>query len=375
MNSDLQDEITALIKPWRESEDEPPFSHRELIAMALVFHDEPLTPQKIMQWIASKFSYYGDAVAAGCWAHCTAMLEIESNDDDDMVASAETFVRDLVQTFLNYDLPVTKIPKKGGDDGNSSYKMSTAAAQITLQRLIPGKTKGTFPFLRLPAELRTAIYEMVLGYPHELDAETNSEHVVLQASTREPSTFSFKAWEDIDGEELQLPSPGGILTLLLANKQIAEEATSCFYRLNTFYCYSNEEMLEILQRLAPSRRQHLEHLAFDYVSCNAQSGYELFELLATLPNLRKLDIRIDEDELFAQRITPRGSYFTAPTIPGLGTLAKLGRGVDVQLAGNCPTVTAHFKAMVENPSQLVDVTPKKRKQPARTAKARKKRST
>ena len=185
------------------------------------------------------------------------------------------------------------------------------------------------------------------------------------------SELSFERPGEVD-HGLKLSSPGCLLALLRVNKQIADEATSCFYRINTFYGEYTGMLLGALQSLAPSRRQHITHLAFDYTPQCSDKFYELYPLLLNLTNLGKLDVRMDESTWFRHRISRRGQYYTAPTIPGIEELAGMGERFNVRLRGNCPNITAHFEAKRRELWNLDGLVPEKRKQPARKSKPRKK---
>jgi hypothetical protein len=191
------------------------------------------------------------------------------------------------------------------------------------------------------------------------------------------SNLSTIPWlDDIDAEDsLGVHQLSTSLNLLSVNKQMFVEAVHCLYSINVFFSSSATDLGTMLLNLAPSRREHLTHLAFNYEPFPGRGRLELFEVLATLQNLRKLDFRMDESRWFRRRKSPRGHYFTAPTTPGIEILAGIGTRVDVQLTGNCPTIAGHLKARVEELKQLGDLTSKKRKQPARTTKAKKRRST
>jgi hypothetical protein len=295
-DGEYHDEIQALIDPWRHVDEMPPFSWEELIALALTLHKKPLTSQSIMKWITSTFDFYHNMAFEALWAQHTG-------DADDK----EGILQDFFDALNSLDLPVTT----SGDHEDANgvlYQMSTAAIQWVLSHEIAEKRNGTFPFLRLPAELRTCIYDMVLSYlrsglnPQGGRSSTGRRSTYFVAATRDVTQkFTFGLWYDND-PELQVSPPSQILALLRVNKQIFAEASACFYRINIFYCGDSETTLDTLKSLVPSRRQHLRHLTFFYDPRNSASGNELFELLVSLPNLRKLDIHLDERRLFRSRV-------------------------------------------------------------------------
>ena len=161
--TDLPDEITALIEPWLKSEEEPPFSYRELITMAFALKKEPMTLEDVVQWAAFTFKYYSNIMCAYC---LTDTIGTRNNGLPD---GAKSFVTGLMETFdEDFELPVTKVFNKDCDDDDSKrctlFEVSSAAVRMVLRHHIPEKIRGTFPFLQLPAELRATIYEMVFRY-------------------------------------------------------------------------------------------------------------------------------------------------------------------------------------------------------------------
>lgn len=381
--SSLQREIEELIRPWRNSEKHPGFSYEELIAIALVLHDEPMTRESIMTWIMKTFGYYQEMAAATFWAHFGEYngncFSTKPPDDSD------EFFDVFNDTFSKFELPVTEITRFcPDDDQNDTYEISTAAARISLERLLAGRTKGKFPFLRLPAELRMTIYELVLGYPRsglQPVRPSYNRAMYFSVATREfLPTFSSELWESSD-LELKVADHESITQILLVNKQIYEEAVSCFYQINTFVFFRITELIHHMTYLAPTRRQHIRHIVLHHSPYDdLKLVMNCFKWLESLSGLRKLDIDIDERLWFSTRKSPRAQQsFTASTIPGFEVLPKLSKTVKIEFAGNCEAISSYWKAEMAKDEQTPEPGTKKRKrtegerkQPARPAKSRKK---
>jgi hypothetical protein len=86
-----------------------------------------------------------------------------------------------------------------------------------------------------------------------------------------------------------------VLNLLLVNKQIFEEAFTCFSRLNLFYFTTCDAAYSFLNGLPSYRRQQISQIAIHYSRSDTGYGTQVINYLASLPNLRKLYINIDED--------------------------------------------------------------------------------
>jgi hypothetical protein len=55
---ELQTQVRMTIKPWKMSDQEPPFSPGVLIAMALIISDGTMKEGEIIDWIEQTFKYY-----------------------------------------------------------------------------------------------------------------------------------------------------------------------------------------------------------------------------------------------------------------------------------------------------------------------------
>ena len=51
-------DIEAALAPHRSSHEKPPFTTEQLVAIALLLHDGPMTHGEIFNWINSSFAWY-----------------------------------------------------------------------------------------------------------------------------------------------------------------------------------------------------------------------------------------------------------------------------------------------------------------------------
>jgi hypothetical protein len=62
-----REELEDIISPWRSSTVKPPFTHEQLIAMALISCNGALTAEQIFVWITKTFSFYLMQTIKGAW--------------------------------------------------------------------------------------------------------------------------------------------------------------------------------------------------------------------------------------------------------------------------------------------------------------------
>jgi hypothetical protein len=248
-----------------------------------------MTIEDLVDWLWNTFKHYS--------------LSIKRQGDDILYAATlprKKFLIDEVRKASRaFSLPAI-ISQAPLPIRRPVLEISMPAAQIYLQRALKLEPTGTFPFLRLPPELRDVIYHMMFRFPPsgiELTCVGNERNRVLRAVTKDTvATFSADKWMScVDW------SPFGLykepiqqtLSLLLVNKQIFKEAFSHFYRENVFYFASVDNLGDVLRSLPRYRRQHLTQIAFRFEAYHSPLATRVFRYLASLPNLRKLYIEFD----------------------------------------------------------------------------------
>ena len=357
--TDLRAEIKALIEPWADSVEEPPFRQKQLIMMALALHEQPLRSRQILEWMVSTFDYYKATVCAAFWEEFHPLGNrsppalTESNDE-------KTFMAEQYMALQDYDFPI--IETSDDDTRESYWSTTTATARIYLQELLATEPKGAFRFVDLPPELRTKIYEMALRYPpsglrftygryyHDPSAD-------IAALTRDFSVkFSMTRWTH-PSDTLTVCTLPNTLRLLLVNKQMFEEAVYCFYSVNSFWCPETQDFSQLLRALAPTRRQHLRHIAFHYTPFGMMSPpLDAFNILASLPQLKRLGIFLDESYcekkedgvyLFSEEKPDPRDDIENFNVPCLHILRKMRRRTEITFEGECSRIAACFKAETE----------------------------
>ena len=346
---ELQNEVKSVLKPWRNRKEEPPFTAGELITMALVMrrHNEEMTFADILDWLGSTFAHYKNVVTAQGFAGADISLLVRK------AAVGSDVDRALHQFNLPAIVAKTPLPIR-----QAICKVSVPAAHIYLQHALNTQRQGTFPFLRLPAEIRGAIYGMVLLYPRSgllIGPKGGSTRQKVGMISKDFSAqFSFTEWNAPESWRYCATYEAWIedlLALLLVNKQIFKEAFSCFYRENTFVFNSVDDMGHYLRLLPRYRRQHITQIAFNYRGmggskvANAAMGY-----LGSLPNLQKLYIDFAESLLERLWPTPRAEREFIAKFPGISKLKTI-RGLDkIGFGEDCPILKSILEDEMRKPA-------------------------
>lgn len=373
--TELQPLVKATITPWQQSKEKPPFSYGELIAMALVMTDHPKGARDIMFWVIQHFKYYNKLACYVFTSNRSDDYGTNRSQPKDIEASDFSFK--FYRTLLNFRLPLHTtcyISQKSPE-----WTIAPAEARVYLQNALGWKPSGVFPFFRLPAELRTIIYELVFAYPSvglyrgTLQGNINGKNFMLRSRDfSEPVSFAeregghdqcFRMCHVIDTE-----SVSEILSPILTNKQMFQEASHIFYSINTFFFGSVEDILIHIEHLPESRRQHFGHIAFTYNddrSYDKHAAPRAFKLLADIPNLRKVSINLNEAKLASRYLHQPEENYDVTKIPGFSVLRKI-RGLEaIEFVGDCPKVAAILKAQLTQPAKVgadkVGLKPKKRK--------------
>lgn len=355
----LPDAIATLVEPCTQSTTEkPPFTPGQLIVMALAVHGEPLTSRQIIDWIVAVFPYYRKLVCAGFEEFYRDWSE-QNSEDPDQTSNAYTFGKDHDAELNSYELPITE--RKGK---SRFFSVTTSAARIYLQDILGAKPRGAFRFLDLPIELRLKIYKMALQFPssglmfkYNRLGSLPDRRSIFVLDRGSASSFSTILWlESHDAEDsLEVYQLKESLSLLSVNKQMFKEAVEWFYRNNVFFASSIFDLKSMLLNLAPSRHQHLRHIAFDAQQhVTMRQALDVLGLVALLPQLCRLTISLNQSHFKkAEDVRLRcfnedpHDDFEGFNIPGLHILRAMRQHTEIVFEGECEKISANFKAEVE----------------------------
>lgn len=217
------------------------------------------TQVRVQQWIMQHFGYYTNLALS-----CTSFAASESFGSRSGASRFESddFQRDCDMVYRRFEVPIKLI--RGSKQWLDKWSVTTAAARIFLQgRLGRGKKtqaqQQSFPFMRLPAELRNRIYELVLRFPEsgvcvklKADDRDGSFRIPARLSVMREEAKSFNevhmsdldaayfdhSWsaiaDDLPDGVLFCRPPAVCLALLQVSKEVFQEAMPVFYSTNNF---------------------------------------------------------------------------------------------------------------------------------------------
>ncbi|TKA23271.1 hypothetical protein B0A50_07328 [Salinomyces thailandicus] len=341
-------EIMAIIKPYRLSEDEPPFSLPELVVMAILCSEEySLERMYIRRWIKETFPYYAKPILN---AFITRLFpQMYEHYEEKALPGFQMAFR---TAFQQYEVPLRSDETTPGDmEEGIKYTVELAAGRIYLSRWLERERNGIFPFLKLAPELRNIIYKMVFTYPPggltvqytTIDRESRRSMQVcalerIDGKTEPPGqTWGEQHPEDRDVTDIRITSMGSALGLLSTSKQVHAEAAPLFYNLNPFYFAGIIPLNHVLaDPINASRMRHLREVRFDLDLCK-NSGYNFpaikvfipaMKALSSLPALRRLTVTLLNCRFLEIKTSARRElggrvkkYTRISQIPGFNDLA------------------------------------------------------
>ncbi|KAF2637061.1 hypothetical protein P280DRAFT_137576 [Massarina eburnea CBS 473.64] len=134
---------------------------------------------------------------------------------------------------------------------------------------------STFPFLKLPAEIRNMIYKLVLATDDEIEFQRAYEN-------REKGRFLIKRQRPhiITNNDINVK-------LLRVSKQIREEATVFLYSGNTFFFFSANTLPKFFSQYATHVRD-IRSITLNVCHCSQAALEKAFSYLAFADRLERL---------------------------------------------------------------------------------------
>ncbi|KAL9025396.1 MAG: hypothetical protein Q9196_005770 [Gyalolechia fulgens] len=170
------------------------------------------------------------------------------------------------------------------------------------------KSRSTFPFLRLPPELRMMVYQ---HHFHQKPDHRGGMYC-LSPKTCGVGQSVCRVAQVNDLVPLQ--------KLWLSCKTVYYEAMPIFFSTRKFEFDNIEHLGQFLATIGPYHRQHLTSIAFDYEksgSTEAFDVHEAFRLLGECPNLKRLSIHLPSHYIGRKKAS----------LAGLSTLLRI-RGIE-----------------------------------------------
>ena len=204
-----------------------------------------------------------------------------------------------------YDVSLVEAVDKDGQGRHTSaawYSVSAEAGRTFLRDRLEPERKGTLPFLKLPAELRNEIYELVFTFPkagfgwvYAYEPHSLWTRIILPNRIEEDDADLQNAYTNRSDYALAVyaPQTSNILRLLLTCRRIYKEAVPFFYRVNHFHFHNTETFGKAISRLAASRIPHLSSLSLILTVCHYTSLRKFvpaMKALTAIKSLRRLVI-------------------------------------------------------------------------------------
>ncbi|KAI7281143.1 hypothetical protein KC345_g4296 [Hortaea werneckii] len=366
----IQEEILTLIEPFDQSPRKPPFNEVEITVIAtLCSYPCALNRTDIFCWISRMFTYYDHQLIDTC-ARCLRNNSAAGEYLEELLESR------LGKSFERYDVPLRGIyPKAPYNEQSKFYTpvdftVKPTAGRMFLRRWLEPEQRGTFPFLKLPPELRNEVYKLLFRFPesgikiHSLgESGQEDDRVVMKVFSRidgDEDPFDHVSKVPINGVrwEMNMPPTSEVLAILVTNKQIFAEACPLFYNLNRFRFSSIRALHTVL--MDPTQTNRLQHIRSIQINLLRQSDHlhkfaPAMEALAThLTGLKKLEIRISADlwlrmnKRMQVKVGAGKEKFTGfEQIPGMKALASVASGVD-EVAYTDEVETGSFKDFLED---------------------------
>ncbi|KAI9790866.1 MAG: hypothetical protein M1835_000668 [Candelina submexicana] len=255
---------------------EPPYSYVELIGMAVIRSaNGRLTRKEICKWMFDSFQYFRDTTFAGCF-NSSSKRRYNRLDFDWLNIVEDTLGRydSLVtqNSVLNYFNELT-------------FSIRPELRATALQASQPILCDTTFPFLKLPPEIRNQIYRLVLVYPSMM---VSPQVAMPNLSGKRTGRRQFDIRCESRSQEGYIP-PQVALSLFSVSRQIYQESMPLFYHENHFYVWSGSDLQSFLIRIVLKRRSWIREMTIILQSSGPGS---VFKPLSECKRLTVLHLRL-----------------------------------------------------------------------------------
>lgn len=268
------------------------------------------------------------------------------------------------------EAPLLHHSRQPRDSSAQKYSIDLPAARIFLDKRLGKARAGFFDLLKLPAELRTAIYEYALSYPSP-EPGYNS------------NCFLAKPWLPETDEVnkgprflrfVRTPTLDKILTIVHVNKQVYQEALPVFFRGNKFDFNTTtlKQLTLMLTRsnstvspgrralcpLEPVRSHHVTHLRLHYKRGDLRViktlPPALTELLRAERLRRHLTVEVNENEwrdyrsLYASSRRREWDHTSLFVLPAVSELVQLAAKAEhFELKGEGKSIHEYLRSELE----------------------------
>lgn len=353
---DLNAEIKAIVKLHASRTRVPPFSSAELAVMAWVcckIDLEIVTEKQIFKWVVKKFRYYADLAAEDSYnlvsspkrRHRTRYLQVFYNN-----MASELFLHEVPMYPICVELDSDDDDVLLGLRDSQMYISTLVRARTFLRRALGNETREFRRFLDLPVEIRLMIYAEVFRYEGKIEFTNPMLHLPAPRRAIRNTSYSPQHVRDhtyaFDEDLCTLPAErdkvtglsGEIMSLLLVNRQIFEEAMPVFYNINTFHVKGIQDLARMLRLCGARRRVYFSRIDFEHrYSGTKDISKKVFKMLAEVKQLQHFTVRANDE------IHLRGyRAYDADDTAWMDLLCDL-KCLSVELLGDCPRIEAYMQ--------------------------------
>lgn len=274
---DLKEEIMAVIRPYAQSQNEPPFSAGELSVMAWVCcknASDIVTEEQIFEWIVRCFGYYTEI------AKRNGTKPGAYNGGLSLKLGLRPLLKSLFAMTSVEGGPLYRVCdwefSFNYERKHQAFASTQAGARSYLRRALGSELQHFTRFLDLPPEIRMMIYAEVFAHeeplrflnpnlnrrnPRKARRLLELEEYVSRDMT-ENTAVADGNW-DIREIQYEVVGPSrNILSLLSTNHQVFREAMPVFYSVNTFDVVDIWSLVRMLRLCGERRRAHFAHIRF-----------------------------------------------------------------------------------------------------------------
>ena len=189
---------------------------------------------------------------------------------------------------------------------------------------IPRHTrKGQFPFLKLPAEIRNTVYDLLLVFPG-----------VTYPKVDKPTSVAcqFPYLRDIDKDDV--PVPHSALSILQTNRQIHNEAVGMFYRQNDLVFSYPAHLQDFVQSLERDRLESISSVTLFHKNHN-EGGISTMattlKLVRRLRGLKKFHLLMEQQLVASPSWSSQTKERCVSRIHGIAILFTLRGIADIKV--------------------------------------------
>jgi hypothetical protein len=351
---DLLDEIKAVVRLHAYDTVSPPFRPAELALMAWVCcrnYDGIVTQEQIFKWAVKSFKYYSHLAVNDAY-NINRYKKRQKR-----VPHLQNLFNGIATEITLHDVPIYPVSMDVDSDdsdhppaGSAMYVSSLVKARTFLRRTLGNETRDFKRFLDLPAEIRLMIYAEVFSYEGNIEFTNPMLHLpaprrAIRNTAYDQDHLYDQAFDD--GECLwSLPEEretvtglsGEIMSLLLVNRQIFQEAMPIFYKINTFQVAGIQELSRMLRLCGARRRVYFSRIEFEHCYLGSKElTKKVFKMLGQMKQLQHFAVRAQDTRL------PLGLYDMYPgSVRWINLLCSL-KCTSVDVLGDCPKIHAYMQ--------------------------------